>query len=96
MDQAREEELNITDYTELLNGKVAGLSLAFSIFVATSQSKEITESFVKSLSYAETTIKKKVENDEFQFKSKGYTDGTLLVLREMINSLTVSDADEKE
>lgn len=96
MDQAEISELSLAEYAERINGKVAGLNLAFSLFIQSSQSEEVIESYVRSLLLAETIIKNGIENNEFGFKSELYPEGTLHVLRELMRSLSSSKTKEEK
>ena len=88
MTQEEIRELDISEYAELVNGRVAGLRLAFTLFVANSQTKEQIESYVRILEDAESLIETGMQKGEFQFDSKGYPDGTLAELRNLRESLT--------
>ena len=81
-------ELDITEYAELVNGKVAGLRLALTLFVANTQTKEQIESYVRILEDAESLIETGMQKGDFQFDSKEYPNGTLAELRNLRESLT--------
>ena len=80
--------LTVEEYAELLNGRMAGMRLAFNLFVAYSSSEQALEEYIDNLRDVQTKIKSGIENDEFSFASEGYPNGTLLTLDEMIEALS--------
>lgn len=84
------KELDITDFVELVNGRVAGLRLAFNLFISHSQTAKDIRSYIRDLEQAEVTIIRGMEKGEFQFASEGYPNGTLSELKNLIESLTDS------
>lgn len=87
-DVAEPESLTIEEYAELLNGRMAGMRLAFNLFVAYSSSKQALEEYIENLKDVQSKIKSGVENNEFEFVSEGYPNGTLITLDEMIDALS--------
>ena len=90
MTQEETKELDIVEYAELVNGRVAGLRLAFTLYMTNTQSTEDIKTYVKALEDAENIIETGLKNGAYQFNSKGYPDGTLDMLRNLIESLNSS------
>ena len=87
-DVVQPETLSIEEYAELLNGRMAGMRLAFNLFVAYSSSEQALEEYIDNLKDVQSKIKSGLENNEFEFVSDGYPNGTLIALDEMIDALS--------
>lgn len=90
MSQEDVRELPVSEYAELVNGRVAGLRLAFVLFLTDIQDTKSIRAYIKSLENAKGLIETGIKNGEFQFSSRGYPDGTLDVLEDLIESLNSS------
>jgi len=88
MTQEKVTQLDITEFAELVNGKVAGIRLAFSLFIASTQEREKVEDYIEVLERTRRLIEEGVEDGVYEFGSEGYPKGTLIMLKELIDSLS--------
>ena len=81
------EEMDTLEFLNRLSGTVAGLRLAFILFVGNSVTNEGIRSYINTLTTAERKIIEGLTEEEFQFKAEEFPEGTLHVLQSIRGSL---------
>jgi hypothetical protein len=81
------EEVDALEFLNRLSGTVAGLRLAFILFVGTSVTNEGIETYINTLTSAERKIVEGLGKEEFQFKAEEFPEGTLHLLQSIRDSL---------